>query len=107
MATLRDELPGESVIAEVAEEYAQQVERAEDGGCILAASLEQVTEQVRETYPFHPSFKHLVALFKENEGFRQKRGLMQFTAGLLKSVAQCESDDVFLIGTQHLDLNDD
>jgi hypothetical protein len=35
---------------------------------------------VRETYPFHPSFKHLVALFKENEGFRQTRGLMQFTA---------------------------
>ena len=71
------------------------------------ASLEQITEQVRETYPFHPSFKHLVALFKENEGFRQTRGLMQFTARLLKSVSQREYDDVFLIGTQHLDLNDD
>lgn len=104
---LIDELPDERVITEVAEEYAHQVKKAEDGGYIVAASLEQITEQVRETYPFHPSFKHLVALFKENEGFRQTRGLMQFTARLLKSVSQRENDDVFLIGTQHLDLNDD
>jgi len=104
---LIDELPDARTIAEIAEEYAQQVKKAEDGGYIVAASIEQIAEQVRETYPFHPSFKHLVALFKENEGFRQTRGLMQFTARLLKSVRQRETDDVFLIGTQHLDLNDD
>jgi predicted AAA+ superfamily ATPase len=70
----------------VAEEYAQQVKKAEDAATSSPASIEQIAEQVRETYPFHPSFKHLVALFKENEGFRQTRGLMQFTARLLKSV---------------------
>ena len=104
---LIDELPDERVIADVAEEYAQQIKKAEDGGYIVASSIEQIAEQVRETYPFHPSFKHLVALFKENEGFRQTRGLMQFTARLLKSVEERETDDVFLIGTQHLNLNDD
>jgi len=104
---LIDELPDERVIAEVAEEYAQQIKKAEDGGYIVASSIEQIAEQVRETYPFHPSFKHLVALFKENEGFRQTRGLMQFTARLLKSVEERETDDVYLIGTQHLNLNDD
>lgn len=104
---LIEEMPDESVIADVAEEYAQQIKKAEDGGYITATSLEQIAGQVRETYPFHPSFKHLVALFKENEGFRQTRGLMQFTARLLKSVDQRETDDVFLVGTQHLDLNDD
>lgn len=104
---LIDALPDERVIADVADEYAQQVKKAEDGGYIVAASLEQIAEQVRETYPFHPSFKHLVALFKENEGFRQTRGLMQFTARLLKSVAGRATDDIFLIGAQHLDLNDD
>jgi hypothetical protein len=31
---------------------------------------------------------------------------MQFTARLLKSVWNREHNDVFLIGTQHLDLND-
>mgnify|MGYP003662670920 FL=1 len=104
---LIDELPDERVITDVAEEYAAQVKKAESGGYIVASSIEQITEQVRETYPFHPSFKHLVALFKENEGFRQTRGLMQFTARLLKSVEQRKSDDVFLVGTQHLDLEDD
>ena len=104
---LIDELPDERTISDIAEEYAQQIKKAEDGGYIVASSIEQIAEQVRETYPFHPSFKHLVALFKENEGFRQTRGLMQFTARLLKSVDQRPVDDVFLIGTQHLDLNDD
>ena len=104
---LIDELPEERTIADIAEEYAQHVKKAEDGGYIVASSIEQIAEQVRETYPFHPSYKHLVALFKENEGFRQTRGLMQFTARLLKSVEQREGDDVFLIGTQHLDLDDD
>ena len=101
------ELPDDRTIEDVAEEYAQQIKKAEDGGYIVAASLEQLAEQIRETYPFHPSFKHLVALFKENEGFRQTRGLMQFTARLLKSVSQRKVDDVSLVGTQHLDLNDD
>lgn len=104
---LIDELPDEQTISDVAEEYAQQIKKAEDGGYIIASSIEQIAEQVRETYPFHPSFKHLVALFKENEGFRQTRGLMQFTARLLKSVEQRKTDDVFLVGTQHLDLNDE
>lgn len=101
------ELPSEDVITDVAEEYAQRIKLAADGGYIIATSLEQITDQIRETYPFHPSFKSLVALFKENEGFRQTRGLMQFTARLLKSVADRETDDVFLIGAQHLNLNDE
>lgn len=104
---LIDQLPDERVVSDIAEEYAQQIKRAEDGGYIVASSIEQIAEQVRETYPFHPSFKHLVALFKENEGFRQTRGLMQFTARLLKSVDEREADDVFLVGTQHLNLNDE
>lgn len=72
---LIDKMPDERVIADVAEEYAQQVKKAEDAGYVVAASIEQIAEQVRETYPFHPSFKHLVALFKENEGFRQNIAL--------------------------------
>jgi hypothetical protein len=101
------EAPDQSVINDVAEEYAQRIKAAADGGYIVASSLEHVTQQIAETYPFHPSFKHLVALFKENDGFRQTRGLMQFAARLLKSVDDRELDDVYLIGAQHLNLNDD
>src|SRR5690606_33872089 len=104
---LIDDLPDERVIADVAEELAQQVKKAEDGGYIVSSSIEQIAEQVRETYPFHPSFKHLVAVFKRDKGCRQTRGLMQFTARLLKSVEDREADDVLLIGTQHLNLNDE
>ena len=50
------------VIGDVAEEYAQQVKKAEDAGYIVAASIEQIAEQVRETYPFADE---LVATFKE------------------------------------------
>ena len=99
-------LPDDSVINDVAEEYAQRIKAATDGGYITATSIEQIAEQVRETYPFHPAFKHLVALFKENEGFRQTRGLMQFAARLLKSVEDRSLDDVYLVGSQHLNIND-
>lgn len=100
------ELSADAVVDSVAEAFAAEVKAAEDGGYITARAMEEVAEEVRETYPFHPSFKNLVALFKENEGFRQTRGLMQFTARLLRSVWNREANDVFLIGTQHLDLND-
>jgi hypothetical protein len=100
------ELADAAMVDSVAEAFAEQVKAAEDGGYITARAMEQVAEAVRETYPFHPSFKNLVALFKENEGFRQTRGLMQFTARLLRSVWNRATNDVFLIGTQHLDLND-
>jgi hypothetical protein len=103
---LIDELPDEATIGAIADAYAQQVHRAEEGGTITQASIQQLAEEIRRTYPFHPSFKHLVALFRENEGFRQTRGLMQFTARLLKSVDKRPTDDVLLIGAQHLNLND-
>ncbi|AJY53214.1 anti-phage-associated DUF499 domain-containing protein [Halomonas sp. KO116] len=100
------EMPDEDVISEVANAYASRVKAAKDGGHIDATYIGNVVEEVEETYPFHPSFKHIVALFKDNEGFRQTRGLMQFAARLAKSVLIREQDDVYLIGAQHFDLND-
>lgn len=99
-------LPSAEDIDEVAAAYAEQIKLAEDGGYLTARSLEQVADEVRETYPFHPSFKHLVALFKDNPAFRETRGLLQFAARVTRSVWQRQHNDVFLIGTQHLDLND-
>ena len=100
------QLPSENDIDEVAEAYAEQIKIAEDSGYLTARSLEQVAEEVRHTYPFHPSFKHLVALFKDNPDFRETRGLLQFAARVIRSVWQRENNDVYLIGTQHLNLND-
>lgn len=103
---LISEMPDEDVISEVANAYASRVKAAKDGGHIDATYIGNVVEEVEETYPFHPSFKHIVALFKDNETFRQTRGLMQFAARLAKSVLTREQDDVYLIGAQHFNLND-
>jgi len=99
-------LPSEADADEVAEAYADQIKVAEDSGYLTARSLEQVADEVRNTYPFHPSFKHLVALFKDNPDFRETRGLLQFAARVVRSVWLRENNDVYLIGTQHLNLND-
>ncbi|MEM9814790.1 MAG: anti-phage-associated DUF499 domain-containing protein [Cyanobacteria bacterium P01_D01_bin.6] len=103
---LFSELPTNEDIDEVAEAYAAQVKLAEDSGYLTARSLEQIADEIRATYPFHPAFKHLVALFKDNPDFRETRGLLQFSARVIRSVWCREQNDVFLIGTQHLDLND-
>jgi len=100
------ELPDEADVDEVADAFADRIKRAEDGGYLTARSLEQVAEEVRDTYPFHPSFKYLVTLFKDNPGFRETRGLLQFAARVVRSVWNRSQNDVYLIGTQHLDLND-
>lgn len=104
---LVDQLPDEEQIKDIANAYAQEVKKAERSGFVKHQSIEQLSEQVMETYPFHPSFKHIVALFKENPTFRQTRGLMQFAARLIKSVIDRKEDNVYLIGAQHLDLSID
>ncbi len=45
----------------------------------------------------------MVALFKENESYRQTRGLMQFVSKMLKSA--WKRPNVYLVGCQHLNLN--
>ena len=71
----------------------------------VAKTAEQIAEEIYGAYPFHPSVKHVVALFKENESYRQTRGLMQFVSKMLKSVWERPINDVYLVGCQHLDLN--
>ncbi|TFH50026.1 MAG: DUF499 domain-containing protein, partial [Lysobacterales bacterium] len=57
------------------------------------------------TYPFHPRLKNVIALFKENEQFKQTRGLIELVSRLLKSVWERSANDIFLIGPQHFDLS--
>jgi hypothetical protein len=96
-------LPDRSEIAEVAAVYGERLAEAAKAKSI-ERSAEAIATQIEETYPFHPSFKSLVALFKENEKFKQTRGLMELVSRLLKSVWQSK-DDVYLIGAQHFDTS--
>lgn len=75
-------------------------------GKALAKSAEQLADEIVGSYPFHPGYKDILALFKENEKFRQTRGLIQFTANLLRGIWAAEGAEIFLVGAQHLDFAD-
>ena len=97
-------LPNKSVIDTVATAYAGALSEAVRSKSV-AKSAEQIADDIHGSYPFHPSVKHVVALFKENESYRQTRGLMQFVSKMIKSVWNRPVNNVYLIGCQHLDLN--
>lgn len=99
-------LPSEVVIDEVAEAYSKAIREAEKSKSI-AKSQEQIADEIRKAYPFHPAIKDVIALFKNNESYRQTRGLMQFVSKLIRSVWNRKTNDAFLIGLQHLDLRDE
>lgn len=96
-------LPDKSEIADIASVYASRLAEAAKAKSV-DRSAESLANEIEMTYPFHPSFKSIVALFKENEKFRQTRGLMELVSRLLKSVWQSD-DDIYLIGAQHFDLS--
>jgi hypothetical protein len=101
---LFEKLPNERDVEDVVQAYAAAIKEAEKAKSI-AKSMEQIADEIRGSYPFHPSIKDLIALFRNNEGYRQTRGLMQFVAKAILSVWKRDANDVYLIGLQHLDLN--
>lgn len=102
---LFESLPDQSIIDEVAARYGEVLSDAEKSKSARRGA-ESIADEIAKTYPFHPQFKNLVALFKENERFKQTRGLLELASRLLKSVWNRPSNDVYLIGPQHFDLSD-
>ncbi len=96
-------LPDNSEIAEIAAVYASRLAEAAKAKTV-ERSAESLANEIEATYPFHPSFKSLVALFKDNEKFKQTRGLMELVSRLLKSV-WASQEDIYLMGAQHFDLS--
>ena len=96
-------LPDSNEVSDIAAVYAARLAEAAKAKTV-ERSAEALAGDIEATYPFHPSFKSIVALFKENEKFKQTRGLMELVSRLLKSVWE-SSDDIYLIGAQHFDLS--
>lgn len=96
-------LPSKSEITDISSVYATRLAEAAKAKTV-ERSAEALTNDIESTYPFHPSFKSIIALFKDNEKFKQTRGLMELVSRLLKSVWESE-EDVYLIGAQHFDLS--
>ena len=97
-------LPDKNEIEDIADAFGRKLEEAAKAKTANRGA-EAIADEIIATYPFHPRLKNVVALFKENEQFKQTRGLIELVSRLLKSVWGRNANDVFLIGPQHFDLS--
>ena len=96
-------LPDKAEIEDVAASFGRKLEEAAKSKTANRGA-EAIADEIAATYPFHPRLKNVIALFKENEQFKQTRGLIELISRLLRSVWDRQANDVFLIGPQHFDL---
>ncbi|MDS4051046.1 anti-phage-associated DUF499 domain-containing protein, partial [Accumulibacter sp.] len=101
---LFSKLPDKGEIEDIADVYGRKLEEAAKSKTANRGA-EAIADEIVATYPFHPRLKNVVALFKENEQFKQTRGLIELVSRLLKSVWNRSANDVFLIGPQHFDFS--
>lgn len=101
---LFDSLPAPDKIDEVAQAYVSALERAKRVDTI-AVTPETFIERIRETYPFHPSIRDVVGRFAENRGYQKTRALIRLLRLAVRG-ALASSENVFLVGLQHLDFSD-
>ncbi|MEI7988879.1 MAG: anti-phage-associated DUF499 domain-containing protein [Chloroflexota bacterium] len=97
-------MPDKAEIEDIASAYGRKLEEAAKAKTANRGA-EAIADEIIATYPFHPRLKNVIALFKENEDFKQTRGLIELVSRLLKSVWERPANDVFLIGPQHFDLS--
>jgi len=98
------QLPDQAEIDDIADAYGKRLEEASKSK-VANRGAEAIADEIAATYPFHPRLKNVIALFKENEQFKQTRGLIELVSRLLRSVWDRQANDVFLIGPQHFDLS--
>jgi hypothetical protein len=97
-------LPDKAEIEDTAAAYGKKLEEAAKSK-VANRGAEAIADEIEATYPFHPRLKNVIALFKENEQFKQTRGLIELISRLLKSTWERKANDIFLIGPQHFDLS--
>jgi hypothetical protein len=101
---LFDALPPDDKIDDVAQAYVAALQKAKRVDTI-PTTPETFIERIRETYPFHPSIRDIVARFAENRGYQKTRALIRLMRLAVRG-AMAGNDNAFLVGLQHLDFND-
>jgi hypothetical protein len=86
-------LPDPAVIDDIAAGYGRKLEEASKSK-VATRGAEAIADEIAATYPFHPRLKNVIALFKENEQFKQTRGLIELVSRLLRSVWERPANDV-------------
>lgn len=101
---LFDALPPQPRIDDVAQAYVAALQKAKRVDTI-PTTPEKFIERIRETYPFHPSIRDIVARFAENRSYQKTRALIRLLRLAVRG-ALASNDNAFLIGLQHLNFND-
>jgi hypothetical protein len=101
---LFDNLPPPDRIDEVAQAYVGALQKAKRVDTI-PSTPETFIERIRETYPFHPSIRDIVARFAENRGYQKTRALIRLLRLAVRGALKTDGN-TFLVGLQHLDFND-
>jgi hypothetical protein len=101
---LFDDLPPPERIDEVAQAYVAALQKAKRVDTI-PSTPETFIERIRETYPFHPSIRDIVARFAENRGYQKTRALIRLLRLAVRGALKADGN-AFLIGLQDLDFND-
>jgi hypothetical protein len=101
---LFDKLLPTDRIDEVARAYVSALQKAKRVDSI-PTTPETYVERIRESYPFHPSIRDVVARFAENRGYQKTRALIRLLRLAVRG-ALASKESVFLVGLQHLDFND-
>jgi hypothetical protein len=101
---LFDELPSADRVDVVAKAYVSALQTAKRVDTIPTAP-EVYMERIRESYPFHPSIRDIVARFAENRGYQKTRALIRLLRLAVRGALATEPS-ALLVGLQHLDFND-
>ena len=97
---------GDPRIEEVADAYVEALRKAKAMD-LVSGTPESIKARIHATYPFHPSVRDICARFRENPGYQQTRDLISLMRLIARSVwSPGQPDDTYLIGLQHIDLND-
>lgn len=101
---LFDGLPNADRIDEIAQAYVAALQKAKRVDTI-PTTPETFIDRIRETYPFHPSIRDIVARFAENRGYQKTRALIRLMRLAVRGALNSNGNN-FLVGLQHLDFND-
>lgn len=96
---------GDERIEEVAEAYVDALKKAKAMD-LVSGTPESIKARVHASYPFHPSVRDICARFRENRDYQQTRDLISLMRLIARAVwSPDRPDDTYLIGLQHIDLN--
>ena len=89
----------------IADAYAKELVKAQQQGINILAP-HSIKEEIKRSYPFHPSIKELYARFSQNQNFQQTRGVIRLMKKIVADLWESKkADELLLIGAQDYNLH--